>query len=501
MPIDYTRLTPQELRRRSKSDDGAERLGAIKEIERRKREFPDANHQVWWTRRNVIVTGVLGICTIIIAVITLMVRLGPEVHPQVQPGIHQESPASQSQDIVETQADNHSSPPSAPKPHQAPGSSSNISATYKRNEPEPVKSDADGKEHIPESSKWPATDSTGTSSTSVGPQQPSSEQPIVFEPIPIGKSGLSVSDANSIASTAQSTAADTFNCLVTYPSPEGGPCLGVYGARVTAIRDNLHNHGIELTVLNAEVAKLESQSSTAELRRSAEVLRALADALRTAVKSEPPTKVQEIPEPPIVLDPIFVGKNNLSDFETRSIASSAQRTASEILDCLVEHTESDGVECFSIYGISVASVRDDLHNDGIEFEPLNDVVHHLESQPSASSMRHAALVLRAVADKILDMKQEGSRSPTKAVPVKITINLPDVIHISKRKMRSIAKVAELTASEIETCTAEFSEAGICADETVFADWGTGSVVEQINNIRLELGKDNIVVDPMEDAAK
>jgi len=500
MPTDYTKLNPRELRRRSKSTDAEDMLHAITEIERRKRELPDASHQVWWARRAVIVTGIVGALTVLTGVIGVAFKVGFEPQTQVQQVAQREPPVPQAKNGDDALVGRSAGPPSAPNP-QVLNPSSDSSATYKGKEPEPPKSTAGEKEHIPNSSKPPPGESTNASSASVAPQQSSSEIPVTFEAIPIGKNGLSLSDANSIASTAQSTAADILNCLVTYPSPEGGPCLGAYGAKVTTIRDNLHNYGIELAVLNAEVAKLESQPSTAELRRSAEVLRALADALRGAIKSGTATTVQEFPEPPVVLDPIFVGKNNLSDFEAQSIASSAQRTASELLDCLVERTESGYVECFSAYGTSVASVRDNLHNHGVEFGPLNDVVHSLESQPSALAMRHAALVLRAVADKILDMRQKGSTPSAKAAPVKIAINLPDAIRLSKRKMQSIAKVAELTASAIETCTAEFGDASMCVDRTVFADWGYGSVVEQINNIRLELAKGDIVVDQMEDAAK
>lgn len=501
MPIDHTKLTDHELRRRSKSDDTAERLGAIQEIARRKRELPDANHQVWrWTRRSVIVTAVVGALTIIIMAAALIFRPSPELHPQRQPGISQDSPASQAKDTVAAQAETESNPPSAPKPHHTPGSSPDTSVTYKRSEPKPARMESGGKELIAQPPKRYGTDSTNVSSPSAEPLQPTSEKPTVFEAIPIGKNGLSVSDANSVASTAQSTAADILNCLVTYPSSDGGPCLGVYGAKVTAIRDNLHNQGIELSLLNSEVAKLESQSSTAELRRSAGVLRDLADTIHTAIKSQPTTKDQDVSEPPVVVHPIFVGKNNLSDFEAKSIASTAQRTASEVLNCVVEHKESDGSVCFSVFGTQVAAVRDSLHNDGIEYRTLNDVVSQLESQPSVSVLRHAARVLRAVADNILEVPQEGSSSIAETAPAKITIKFPDVIHIRKGKMRSIAKVAELTASKLEVCTATYRTASVCTDETVYADWGYGSVVEQVNNIRLELGKDSIVIDRLEDAA-
>ena len=53
------------------------------------------------------------------------------------------------------------------------------------------------------------------------------------------------------------------------------------------------------------------------------------------------------------------------------------------------------------YSNNVVSIRDDLHNDGVEFEVLNLEVKELETHPSPATLRNAAQILTAVADRVL----------------------------------------------------------------------------------------------------
>ena len=74
----------------------------------------------------------------------------------------------------------------------------------------------------------------------------------------------------NIISESQRHAADILRCAL--KEDYEGQCMVLYGTRVTEVRDELHNRGIEFTELNASVQKLESKPSVAELKHAALVL-------------------------------------------------------------------------------------------------------------------------------------------------------------------------------------------------------------------------------------
>jgi hypothetical protein len=106
----------------------------------------------------------------------------------------------------------------------------------------------------------------------------------------------------------------------------------------------------------------------------------------------------------VLAKPIILARGTLDAAHAEIITARAQRTAAEILSCLAEPQGSHLV-CVSVYSTDVTGVRDDLHNHGVEFAELNASVKQLESSPSDGGLKHAASVLRAVADQLIIMSQ------------------------------------------------------------------------------------------------
>ena len=101
--------------------------------------------------------------------------------------------------------------------------------------------------------------------------------------------------------------------------------------------------------------------------------------------------------------PIILRRSALDAIDAQRIASTAQQYAAEIMNCLV--SQSPDLHCLSVDSTEVTEIRDDPQNHGIEFAELNASVKQLESSLSDDGLKHAALVLRAVAEKLIAMSQ------------------------------------------------------------------------------------------------
>jgi hypothetical protein len=468
--IDFRSLSDDELKQLRRGSDLHDRLGAKDELERReteKRQLRGGGE--WWTRTGVIVTFVIGVVTIAVT-IAVSIYL-----PEIRRGLGLEkSPAM----LEDAQPRTDASSQEATKEASSQNSELNQAQTR----------DAASKSA---NRLTPSAPNTAESSARTNPTD-FKPDPIVIEPIPIGANGLSSADAEGLASEAQTTAASILNCLAEYPSPDGRVCFGAYGTNVAAVRDKLHNRGVELSALSEQVRQLEMTPSASGLRRSAEVLRAIADKIHSALQAPPAVVLKEIAQTPVVLEPIFLSKGDLSGYHAQFVATLAQRTAAGIASCLVEHTEVSGKYCTAAYGREIVSVRDELHNFGIEFAELNADVKGIETQPSAA-------LLRGVADKVLEIARMGG-NPSTPIPDTITVNLPASIHMRKGRLKALSRTAQLTSSKLEECVAQDRDVVLCLQETVFAD-RYESVTVQINLLRSELGKSGVQLDGLEDVAK
>lgn len=227
-------------------------------------------------------------------------------------------------------------------------------------------------------------------------------------------------DAGQIAQHAQFWAAQISACLADpNHSDDDNLCVSVFASDITGLRDDLHNRGIEIPELNEVVNELESHPSKKLLATAPSLLRAIADKLVAHPKEQAP-ELQNAPEKPpekqatnlqgdtseviVLAKPIILAHGALDAYDTKIIVSTAQRTAAEILSCLAEPHGSP-LLCVFVHGTSVTGVRDDLHNHGVEFAELNASVKQLESSPSDAGLKHAASVLRAVADQLIVMSQ------------------------------------------------------------------------------------------------
>ncbi|MGC9969765.1 MAG: cold shock domain-containing protein [Bryobacteraceae bacterium] len=93
---------------------------------------------------------------------------------------------------------------------------------------------------------------------------------------------LSAAERKEIASSAQTEAAKILNCIATNPKYDATFCADIHGTGVVSIRDRLHNHRVDASDLDAVVRQLESRPTIEVLKRSAVILRSLADDLMAA---------------------------------------------------------------------------------------------------------------------------------------------------------------------------------------------------------------------------
>jgi hypothetical protein len=227
-------------------------------------------------------------------------------------------------------------------------------------------------------------------------------------------------------------------------------------------------------------------------------------------KQDAPAKDSLAVESPesIVLDRVDAGTNKIEAAEADVLASRAQKNAAEILNCLASGISQGS--CAKVYGTGPVLIRDALHNSGIDFAQLNDAIRELESAPSAQILRHTAIVLRAVADKLRGIAQAHDELVS-AVPIKISITLPPQIHMRKGRLRSLSKSAGGVAATIDECIAEkegFFEnrdrliVGDCLKaSTYMLTDHTHSVTEEIQSIRHDLAIAGVVVEELEDVAR
>jgi hypothetical protein len=245
-----------------------------------------------------------------------------------------------------------------------------------------------------------------------------------------------------------------------------------------------------------------------------------------AEQQSPPAKAtsESRSAQPITLDPIMVGTDTMSESEAEHIAFGAQYAARQVLSCVATNLPIEGKACASIYGTSVVSVRDEIHNRGIEFAELNDAVRQLESAPSVDALRRSAAVLRAVADKIRAMARSNSekavvsngvtaetKTPTHdPIPDEISIVLPPKIDMRKGRLRSLSRDAGAVSATIDECVAGRGSPWNTEDEIVGRCLGayvhtgeldSGSVTEEIHAIRYNLGNSGVVIDGLEDVVK
>jgi hypothetical protein len=111
-----------------------------------------------------------------------------------------------------------------------------------------------------------------------------------------------------------------------------------------------------------------------------------------------------------------------------------------------------------VYSTDVTDVRDDLHNHGVEFAELNASVKRLESGPSDDELRHAALVLRAVADQLITMSQAPAppvrpteESKHEPLPEKVTFVVPELVKLKPYEFASYSRTAGRMATDIRVC--------------------------------------------------
>jgi hypothetical protein len=504
MTTDYRNFKPRHLKELSNSNVADERLAAIREIERRKREMPDGSHGVWLTRRNAILGATV---TAIVATVTLLVTEGPKVLEKIEQSrqqVHSDRPTksgNQKAQTTDTVASLVPANPISTGPKATSETQKITSETDQEAHPRKPSEEAQNRVEKTDNRSVPAVEVNFQPVTSPVDTPGPSDQPIMLESIPIGKDNLSFSDAKAIASDARTTSDEILKCLPMHPASTDFSCMYLYGVQVFMIQDKLHDHTVELTALNDVVTKLRTHASSSEIRRSAEILAAIADQIDRTLTNPATAQASEVQDQLIVVEPTFIAGVDFNVADAQSTASFAQDFASRALSCLAQFKEPDGGYCINRYGSDIASARDHLRKEGIEFKSLEDALQKLNSQPSASALRYSARVLRSAADKVFDIARSDSNSSGGLTFGNIRIELPDTSHIRQGKLRSISKGAELTASEIVACLAEFKNAGPCAASTVFEASGHGSVVQEVNGIRKKLGEGGVVVDRLEDSAK
>ncbi len=174
-------------------------------------------------------------------------------------------------------------------------------------------------------------------------------------------------------------------------------------------------------------------------------------------------KSSQAPDEVIVLSkPVILPLGSLEKYRAQSIISESQRYAAEILACVLKE-DYEG-QCISLNSTYVTEVRDELHNQGIEFAELNASVQKLESKPSVGELKHAATVLRAVADQVLAMSQPSpvpnTPKPVGAqveehhhdpLPDKAVFVLPDRVGLTPYGFRYLASTANGVATDIRVC--------------------------------------------------
>jgi hypothetical protein len=380
-----------------------------------------------------------------------------------------------------------------------PGQGASTSSSEGATPPQPFATSVRGQEQGPSASGLTASESPET---------------ITLELTDQGPHNIDATDADALASSAQRTAAQILNCLVVYPS--GSTCTAVHGTAPVAVRDELHNHGIDFVQLNDSIRQLETAPSIDVLRHTANVLRAVADRLRKMAQTEvgstssaTEASAAESPES-LSLELTGPGPHKIDATEADRLASRAQKSAADILNCFA--AGSSLKECVLFHGKDPVLIRDDLHNLGIEFVQLNDATRQLESAPSVEVLKHTAKVLRAVADRLRTMSRTKSgASSTETIPASISITLPPEIRMRKGHIRSLAKSAGGVATTIDECIPESERVsrpddrevvGRCLNKsTYYATDHMRSVAEEIHYIRIELGNAGVVVEGLEDVVE
>jgi hypothetical protein len=244
-----------------------------------------------------------------------------------------------------------------------------------------------------------------------------------IRPFAINPSRIEPLDEETISTAAQYAAANINNCLATHPQTEdeAASCAAVYGTDVVSVRDDLHNHGIEVGELNAVVEQLESNPTAQLLRQSSTILRAIADRLRLAarttqnsahrdqkqlapapvpdVHSQRQTSIEPIPESASIALPERI---NLSKFELESLSTSAGSLSTEIKVCLARNsatTDAAGL-CNYVYADQVARIRNSLRNAEVTIEALQDIVRRMERGANADELNYAATVLDLLSQEL-----------------------------------------------------------------------------------------------------
>ncbi|MDD5544698.1 MAG: hypothetical protein PHX83_16145 [Acidobacteriia bacterium] len=408
----------------------------------------------------------------------------------------------------------------------------------------------------------PITDNTAKTSTAPSPtatspalnlkgREKNGSETLVSVDLVFKKSAsITAYEKKEIASDAQNTASEILNCVATSSKVEETPC-GVWATRVTSVRDNLHNGGIECPELNKVVGELESKPSNDTLSRSAYTLRAVAEkllfvprptAISENMKTEPhrvgpttqtsppalvigsnpaptpessnqtqkaqggqitPKNVEEVR---FLLDPIIIGTAAISPRDEQSISSCAQDTAARILSCVVSYPENDGKVCSGVYGTQVVSIRDELHNHGIEFAELNSVVGQLESNPTIELLRRTAMLLRALADKLLAMAQQPPKAiekdhasipQRKPLPTKISIALPKKIQLGKYEIGQLSEDSSDVSAELKVCILD-QRSRYRETEAGVAQYCNSQSAKKIITIRNKLKNAQVELDLLDD---
>ena len=116
------------------------------------------------------------------------------------------------------------------------------------------------------------------------PQKPADEPKTAPAAKPFTR--ISAEDARKIATDAQERAAEITTCAAAGSYAVAG-CISVYGRYVIAVRDNLHNRGIDFDRLDAAIQELESKASLDAIGHSATALRYAADTVISISRNRP----------------------------------------------------------------------------------------------------------------------------------------------------------------------------------------------------------------------
>lgn len=302
----------------------------------------------------------------------------------------------------------------------------------------------------------------------------------------IVKSGqLTPRDAKSIAESAQQNAAEILNCVASHPEYDAIFCTGIYGKYVAEVRDEIHNHGVEFPELNATVQQLESKPTLAVLKRSAAVLRAVADKTLTISQDSAQVTSKGATEP--------------------SLGPIPKAEAVEEKPVFVRH---DSGKVIMWLGHGTGFIR---NHDGLQINVRSSGVaepgHSLASGEVVEyDIMRSSSGVEAVNVKVIPTPPRTDSPPSKAavqpkepVPTNVSLGLPARITLSKFDGIILSERSGHISTAIKVCIVDQTALQQSTDEV--ARFCNYLYARQVAEIRNKLRNSGIIIDPLQDVVR